>query len=529
MMPVMYRALAAGLLIGLLAPAAQAQAPAADAPKRGGTFIYSVSQGEPETFDCHATITLATLNRLAPHYSMLIQLDPKNYPEVRPDLAESWTISPDGLTYTFKLRSGVTFHDGTPLTSADIKASYDRIRSPKPGTISPRQTLYRDISAIETPDDQTVVFKLSKPNAAMMIFLASPWNCIYSAKKLASDASYPARTVMGTGPFTFVNYVAGAEWNGKRFDNYWRKGMPYLDAIKIISMSGQAWVTATMSGQVMTDFRGYSSPDRDRIVAAKPDIQSHRIPVSTTFFLYSFNTTRKPLDDVRVRQALTMAIDRKAGQEVMSRMMTISISGGFLRPGSPYALPKEELAKLPGFWPDINASRAEARRLLAEAGVKDLKLTFLNRAQYPHIGVFLIDQWRQIGVTVTQELPENARFFSQRDAGNYDIVSDGQADFADEPSFQFANALSHDISPQNASRIIDRKIDELYERQARELDPAKRKPLVNELETYLTTQAYRMPWQWGSPWVIYAKEVRGYPISPSLYVGLDLAEFWLDK
>jgi len=501
----------------------------AQTPKRGGTLVYSVSLGEPETFDCHATSTVATLYRLAPHYSMLIRLDPANYPQVTKDLADSWEMAPDGLTYTFHLHPNVQFHDGTILTAADVKASIDRLRDPKPGVISVRQAQYRDISAIEAPDDRTVIIRLSKPNAAMLSLLASPWNCIYSAKKMASDPNYPARVVMGTGPFRFTNYVAGSQWEGQRFENYFREGRPYLDGFKAVSTSPTGFVTATIGGQVMTDFRGYSAPDRDRIVAARGDaMRVAEVESTMTFFSYSFNTQHKPLDDVRVRRALALAIDHKTGQQLMAKLLTISAAGGFLRPGSQFAQPWSELQKQIGFRPDLAASRAEAKRLLAEAGVKDLKLTFVNRAQYPMIGVFLIDQWRQIGVTVTQELPENARFFAARDAGNYDIIPEGGADYLDEPSLQLAAALSYDLNPQNGSRAIDRKVDELFEKQARELDPAKRKAITTELENYLIDQAYRIPLFWGKPSIVMDKRIVGYPDAPSPYIGLDWADIWLN-
>src|SRR5690348_7850781 len=193
-----------------------------ETPRRGGTFVYAVSLGEPDSFDCHASISGSVLYRIAPHYSMLVKIDQHHYPNVVGDTAQSWTISPDGLTYTFKLIPNIKFHDGSPFSAADVKATFDRIRKPPEGVISARQALYRDITDIETPDPLTVVFKLSKPNAAMLVFLASPWNCLYSAAKLAEDPNFPRRNILGTGPFKFAGYVAGSEWKGERFDGYFR-------------------------------------------------------------------------------------------------------------------------------------------------------------------------------------------------------------------------------------------------------------------------------------------------------------------
>jgi peptide/nickel transport system substrate-binding protein len=110
---------------------------AADTPKKGGTLTYAVTAEAPTT-DCHATTTYAAIHVLAPHYSLLLKVDADNYPKLKPDVAESWSVSPDGVTYTFKIRSNAVFHDGTPLTSRDVKASFDRLRAPPTGVLSIR-------------------------------------------------------------------------------------------------------------------------------------------------------------------------------------------------------------------------------------------------------------------------------------------------------------------------------------------------------------------------------------------------------
>src|SRR5208337_1530169 len=119
------------LAVPLVLLAAQADA-AEPVPKRGGTLVFAVD-AEPSNYDCHANVSFAFLHPVAPHYSTLLKFDTANYPQITGDLAESWTVSPDKLTYSFKLRSGVLFHDGAPLTSADVRASYQRIVHPAPG------------------------------------------------------------------------------------------------------------------------------------------------------------------------------------------------------------------------------------------------------------------------------------------------------------------------------------------------------------------------------------------------------------
>ena len=174
-------------------------------PKRGGTLIYGVTAEAPTT-DCHATTTYAAIHVLAPHYSLLLKVDQDNYPKLKPDAAESWSVAPDGLTYTFKIRTNIVFHDGAPLTSKDVKASFDRIRNPPAGIVSIRKERFADIASIDAPDPATVVMQLKAPTHRSSAALALPYNCIYSADRLAQDPNFPAKTVMGSGPFVFVEH-----------------------------------------------------------------------------------------------------------------------------------------------------------------------------------------------------------------------------------------------------------------------------------------------------------------------------------
>src|SRR6516225_10123142 len=188
--------------------ASSSVAPAGAAPKRGGTLEFAVLV-EPGNFDCHANISFAFLHPIAPHYSTLLKFDAPNYPQIVGDLAESWSVSSDRLTYTFKLRPNVFFHDGSRLTSADVKASYERIAHPPPGVVSARKVDYTAISSIDTPDPLTVVFHLQWPEAAMLANFASPWNCIYSAAKLAQDPEFPKTHVLGTRALALVVHDKG--------------------------------------------------------------------------------------------------------------------------------------------------------------------------------------------------------------------------------------------------------------------------------------------------------------------------------
>ncbi|HEV2007436.1 MAG TPA: ABC transporter substrate-binding protein, partial [Burkholderiales bacterium] len=142
------------LVLGFAAGVTALTGIAAENPVTGGLLKFAVG-AEPPNYDCHAQSSFAFIHPVRPHYSTLLKFDTPNYPKIAGDLAESWSAAKDGLSYSFKLKKGVKFHDGSTLTSEDIKATYDRIRKPPPGVKSLREETYADISAIETPDPLT--------------------------------------------------------------------------------------------------------------------------------------------------------------------------------------------------------------------------------------------------------------------------------------------------------------------------------------------------------------------------------------
>src|SRR2546422_4983289 len=158
----------------LVALAASAAVQAAETPRRGGILLAAIGADAP-SLDPHQESTFATLQMVAPLYSTLIQIDPLSYPKIIGDAASEWKIAPDGITYTFKIRHGIRFHDGSPLTAADVKATYDKIVSPPAGVQSVRKDAYTEVASIEAPDPSTVVFRPNVPSASPLNNLASPW------------------------------------------------------------------------------------------------------------------------------------------------------------------------------------------------------------------------------------------------------------------------------------------------------------------------------------------------------------------
>jgi peptide/nickel transport system substrate-binding protein len=523
------RALALTLIVILAGSGAMAEEAAA--PKHGGTLEFAVTV-EPNNYDCDENTSFAFLHPVAPHYSTLLKFDAPDYPRIIGDLAQSWTVSPDSRTYTFRLKQNVVFHDGAKLTSADVKASYERIVHPPQGVISARQVDYAAIASIDTPDPLTVVFHLQWPDAAMLANFASPWNCIYRAAKLAEDPQFPKTHIDGTGAFTFVEHVKGDHWTGRRFDKYFEPGKPYLDGYRADFIPAKAVVENMRSGHIMAEFRGFTPVQRDALVEAMGD----KVTVSESPWLSNllvvFNTKKPPFDDARVRRALSLAIDRWGAAEKLQNTTFLKYVGGLMRPGSSMATPESELVTLPGFSRDIAASRAEAKKLLAAAGVHDLKLTILVRdIPMPHYAGadLLVESWRAIGVTATEDRLNIWDWQKVVDGAKFDVALDFQGDFYDDPTIQFTKYVSQDLSPVDFSGATDRFLDALYIGQALTIDPRQRVKIVRDFERHALTEAETVPLLWWNRIMVMSSKVKGWSITPSHFIGQDLTDVWLDQ
>ncbi|MFQ5946969.1 MAG: ABC transporter substrate-binding protein, partial [Anaerolineae bacterium] len=408
-------ALAIALLLSPLVGTGVAQTPV-----RGGDFVYIIPASGFPSMDAHRETTYAVIHPLAPYYSVLVRINPDNPGDSTDfvgDVAESWTVSPDGRVYTFKLRRGIKFHDGSPMTSRDVKATFDKIIFPVVGVASSRKGMYAAlVEAVEAPDKYTIVFRLNFPSEAFLPALANPYNWIYSADILEQDMHWYEKNVMGTGPFKFKEFVAGSHIAGVRNPDYFVPGRPYLDSIRGIFIKKQApQVAAIRGGRAMVNFRALppkTVEDLQRALGDKIAVQESTWNCS---LFVAPNHKVKPFDDPRVRRALNLAIDRWGGSKYLSKIAIVKTVGGIVYPGHPLAAPKAELEQIEGFWPDIEKSRKEARRLLREAGIPDgFKFKFHNRGveqPYKVTGIWLIDQWRKVGLEVEHWVEPTAPFY----------------------------------------------------------------------------------------------------------------------
>lgn len=517
-------------LAGAMAPTAMA----AEQPKAGGTLTFAVA-AEPASYDLHRETSFASIHPVAPHYSLLVKFNQWKYPEIEGDVAESWTISDDGLTYTFKIRKGIKFHDGSVLTAKDVKATYDKIIFPPQGVSSAREASYEMVKSVEAPDDQTVVFRLKWPAASLLANLASPWNPIYKADILAKDPHWYEKNINGTGPFVFVEHVKGSHWVGKKNESYFMKGRPYLDGFQAVFIRDTSARVATIrGGRALIEFRGFSPAARDDLVRALgPQITVQESPWLCVLTV-TLNTQHKPFDDPRVRRALSLAVDRWGGSQHLSQISLVKSVGGVIRPGyKEYSATDAELVKLPGFSKDIEASRKEAKRLLTAAGFPNgFGFAFKNRdvkEPYETVGVWLIDQWRQVGLNAKHVVQETAAFTKDLRAGSFEAGMDFACDFMDEPDLQLFKYVSSSKNPSNYAKYENPKLDELYEKQSKMRDEVARRKLVRDFEEIVMNEAFIVPTIWWQRINPHWTKVKGWNQLPSHYLNQDLRDVWLDE
>jgi peptide/nickel transport system substrate-binding protein len=524
--------LAFGVVIGSLAAATSTPVDAQDTPRRGGVLLAAIGADAP-SLDPHQEQTFATLQPMAPLYSTLLQIDPYKYPNVIGDVAREWTTSTDGLTYTFKLHPGIRFHDGSPLTAADVKATYDKILFPPEGVRSIRKHHYSAIAGVEAPAADTVVFKLKFPSASLLTNLASPWNVIFPKKYLDKDPNYFKNNVVGSGPFKFKSYTRGSTFEGERNPDYFVKDRPYLDGYKFfISTETSVRAAAIRSGRAHVEFRDLPLSEVEAIKRQLGD----KVAVQQTPFVIHFdiamNNTIKPFTDVRVRKALTLGLDRYTGGRVLSPLTGLRDVGALTRPGTEWAMAPAELEKFPGFGRDAEKNRAEARKLLAEAGYPNgLKVVLKNRnikLPYQDFAVYVIQEWRKIGVEAEHRPLETATWYADgRDQGNFELMVFPTGAFVDDPDQLLAPYIGG--SPQNWARFSNPAIDDLYSRQARTLDPVERRRLVIELQKIVLDNVYHMPGLWWSRNVVHWAKLKNWIAPPSHFTNQKLQDVWLSE
>jgi peptide/nickel transport system substrate-binding protein len=528
---------ALGAVLGLTLGAVAGAPALAASPQSGGTLDFVVA-GESPSKDGHRETTYATIHPYAPMYSLLIRVNPED-PQSSDfvcDLCVGDIPKPtdDGTKYTFKLRTGVKFHDGQSLTAADVKATYDKIIFPPEGVKSARKSFFKMVDSVSAPSADTVVFNLKFPSGAFLPALATPYNWIYSKKDMETHGySWHSNNVNGSGPFMFVQHQPGAFVEAKKNPNYHHQGQPYLDGYKaVIAKKMSVRIQSIRGNRAAIEFRGFPPKARDDLVNALGDKLTVQESDWNCVLLATPNQQRKPFDDPRVRRALTLGIDRWEGSKYLSQIAIVKTVGGVVFPGHPLAASQSDLESLAGYGRDIEANRAEARRLLKEAGAENLVIDYNNRdvdQPYKVVGTWLIDQWKQIGVTAKQTVRPTPQFYATlRQKSDFDVSIDFNCQSVVNPIADVTKFLGS--AGNNYGNYEDPELEAIYDKLLRAGSVSEQKKLMRQYEKRaLDEQAHMIISLWWYKINPHRSYVQGWKIAPSHYLNQQLDNVWLDK
>src|SRR5204863_2835507 len=291
--------------------------------------------------------------------------------------------------------------------------------------------------------------------------------------------------IVGSGPFKFRSHTRGSTFEGERNPDYFIKDRPYLDGYKFFVSTETSVRAATLrSGRAWIEFRTMPQSEVESIRKQLGDKVVVQDTPATGLFGIAMNQTTEPFNDIRVRKALTLGLDRYTASRVLYPIASLKDVGALMRPATEYAMSESELQKLPGFGRDMEKNRAEARRLLAEAGYPNgFKVVLKNRnVRVPYIdfGVFVIQEWRKIGIEAEHRPPETAAWFADgRERGNFEVIVNVVFNYMDDPDLFLERYTTADTN--NSGRFSDPRIDDLFSRQTRALDPSERRRHINEI------------------------------------------------
>lgn len=500
--------------LALAASAAALAAGPALAQKKGGTLTVGLELDIPGfdplkvgVYDTAANIAASVL------LETLVKLDNNGKPT--PSLALSWSSSDDFRTWTFKLRPDVKFHDGTPFNAAAVKWNFDRQKDPKNNC---RCAFYiANTLSVEAPDDLTVVYKLKDPAVNMPALLTRPDqnSTIHSPSAIQAKGDDYNRNPVGTGPFVLKSWTAGDRMVVERNPNYWDKAKPYLDRVVLRPLpDSQSRFASLKSGE--TDLVWADEFEADNIERAKKDSTLQVLSYAGSGAAVNvFNTKVEPLDDVRVRQALVMALDRKKFSQ--------AITNGLARPASnPYGDGSWVKCKDDGALPeDVNKAKA----LIKEYGkpVK-FKMLFTATPRGRANGQVLQQFWKNVGAEMEIEQVDQATIPPRAFQRKFDVTPWRIVDFPDPDVQMFANFYSK--SPLNLANFTNAELDKALEGARTTADEAKRTEYYCEASRIINKNA---TWFWTFQNTYYAMAKAKVKGVPKLYGGvIDVSTAWLE-
>jgi peptide/nickel transport system substrate-binding protein len=496
------------------APAATEE-PVAAGPKPGGTLVFATSIDVP-SLEPHLESADAWHRRKALIYENLTWVD--NDVVVQPQLAESWDISDDGLVYTFHLRQGVKFHNGKVMDAEDVKYSLERQLDPDVGSAG-RGDLTM-IDTIEVVDNNTIKITLNTPTGPFLAALGGRYNAIIP-KDSAPDGETLRRTDVGTGPFMVEEFVPTEKLVLKKNPDYWDKGKPYLDKLVIQVIPDEQTIlaglrTGTIDMATLEDANNYLLLEgQDGLVLSRtPAIKIDTLELPPDI---------EPLGDVRVRQAILLALDKE--QIMEAGILGLGRVVGGMPPAMTYwALPPEEL-------PNQTRDVEKAKQLLAEAGYPDgFDLTLRTIVGYGTMAAdapVIAANLKEAGINVTVETVDLGVWIEDWRALREPVTRNAWGGFMDPDLLYYRHFHSPPLG-MDFRRWNNAQADELLDKGRSTVDPAERKQYYDELQRMMAEDPVMIPLYSADLLNAMQPYVKGYVQHPSgWYYGFK--DTWLDK
>ena len=512
------------LLAGACAPAPQggtagtaAPLSAASAqPKRGGELKFQLLRDSTSGYDpaLATESTVFVINSAI--FDTLVEIQPDG--TIAPSLAESWTIAPDGKTYTFKIRSGVKFHNGRAMTATDVKYTLDRLRDP--ATKSPRGGIYAVVTGVEAPDATTVIVKLKDAYAPLLSAFADITAGIVPQEVVTSSGGTLNSNPVGTGPFKFVSWTRDQLLKVTANKDFWRAGQPRLDGITFrFNADANARAAAIRSRDV--DFLWNAPPELNASLKRESALDIYGGKGTLTWQYLNLNMQKDPFKDVRVRQAIYSAIDRDEILKVSRPDTATPLNAGFLPPEH-WAGVKDIVYK-----PDV----AKATKLLADAGFAngfEFTILVLTGSDFHILTAQTIQQQlKALKITVKVQTVDSGTQTAAQRNGTFEGIVSGFSGTID-PDERFAQTFMVG-GGTNYAKFSDAKVDELVLKARTSTSRDERATLYRQAQLRVAeVGAHAFTYNY-HPYDAVQKYVKGNVFNPQLVSYRVLRELWLDK
>jgi peptide/nickel transport system substrate-binding protein len=522
------------VLLGLMAT------PKVAAAQKPGGVMKVYFFDSPATMSIHEESTIAGQGPMMGVFNNLVMYDPgvpqSGLKSIVPDLATSWAWDEARTALSFKLRSGVKWHDGKPFSAQDVKCTFDLLQGqPVNGEtlrVNPRKAWYGNLAEVVAKADDEVSFRLKRPQPAFIALLASGFTPIYPCHVAPAEMR---RRPIGTGPYRFVEFKPNEVIRIARNKDYWKKDRPYLDGIewRIMKNSSTGMLSFVAGTVDMTSPYFLQVPVLNDIKAQAPQAVCKLMATNVQRNVL-INREALPFNKPELRRAVALTIDRKAFIDTLTQGAG-SIGGAMLAPPEGiWGMPPEVVQKLPGYAPDVAANRAEARKLMEAAGYGagnklKLKVTTRNLSVYRDPAVILIDQLKQIHIDAELEPIDTTAWFPKVRRHDYTLGANLTGNGLDEPDQSFYEGYTCG-SESNYDGYCNPEIEKAIDAQSREADQDKRKLMVWDIERRLAEDVARPVLYHNRSGTCWQPSVKGYtPMVNSIYNGMRWEEVWLDR